>query len=63
MITVENGIVTVSADRRNAGFEIVQFLRPIFLGDSHLRMRVVTTDGSVSQEWVETEPSVLMPVR
>ena len=63
MITVENGIVTVSADRRDAGFEIVQFLRPAFLADSHLRMRVVTADGAVSQEWVETEPSVFMPVR
>ena len=63
MITVEDGIVTVSVDRRNAGFEIVQFLRPAFLGASHLRMRVVTTDRAVLQEWVETEPTVFMAVR
>jgi hypothetical protein len=63
MITAGDGIITISADHRDAGFEIVQFMRPAFLGESHVRMRVVTADGTVSQEWVESEPSVFTPVR
>jgi len=63
MIAVDNGVVTVSVDRRDAGFEIVQFMRPAFLGDSHLKMRIVASEGAVLQEWVEAEPSVFMPVR
>jgi hypothetical protein len=63
MIAVENGVITMSVERRDAGFEIVQFMRPSFLGDAHVRMRIVTTDGAVSQEWVESEPSVFTPLR
>jgi len=62
-ISLENGVVTMSVDRSDAGFEIVQFMRPAFLGDSHLKMRIVASEGAVLQEWVEAEPSVFMPVR
>jgi len=51
MIWVENGVVTMSVDRRDAGFEIVQFMRPAFLDDLPVKMRVVTSDGATLQEW------------
>jgi hypothetical protein len=63
MISIEDGVVTVSADRRDAGFEIVQFAWPSFIGREHARLRVVTGDGAVVQEWVETSPSQFTPVR
>ena len=55
--------MTVSAERRDAGFEIVQFAWPGFVGREHARVRVVTGDGAVAQEWVETSPSLFTPVR
>lgn len=63
LVAVEDRVITVYADRREAGFEIVQFRRPAFLDDQRLRLHVVDGDGAVLQEWTETSPSLLTPVR
>jgi hypothetical protein len=63
MVALEDHVITVYADQREAGFEIVQFRRPAFVDGERLRLRVVGEDGAVLQEWTETSPSLLTPVR
>lgn len=63
MVAIDDHVITVYADRREAGFEIVQFRRPAFLDSERLRLRVITGDGVVLQEWAETNPFLFAPVR
>jgi len=63
LITVDGNAVTVSAERRQAGFEIVQVAWPAFLeATGGRRLRVVDADGVVAAEWAETRPRMLTPV-
>jgi hypothetical protein len=63
LITVDGNVVTVSAERQQAGFEIVQFAWPPFLEDTlGRRLRIVDANGAVAAEWAETRPHMLTPV-
>ena len=61
LITVDGDVVTVSAGRREAGFEIVQFKWPAFIEPRRTRLRVVDADGALAAEWVETSPRLFTP--
>jgi hypothetical protein len=64
MITVDGSVVTVSAERQEAGFEIVQIAWPAFLEATvGRRFRVVDAKGVVAAEWAETRPRMLTPVK
>jgi hypothetical protein len=62
MITADGSIVTVSAEPRAAGFEIVQIRLPSFLEAAPIRLRVVAANGVAAAEWMETRPRMFTPV-
>jgi len=62
-ITIDGVEFTVTAEHRDAGFEIIQFRRPPFLGDAMTTMRFMNSDGQLLDEWYETGPGLFLPRR
>ena len=61
-INLDNLVYSVTVRPERRGFEIIQFRRPILLGDSLASLRFVTTDGVTVDTWAEIQPSVFAPV-
>ncbi len=61
-ITIDGVVITVTAEPREKGFEILQFQRPGSLGSAHATIRFVTERGEVLDQLVERKPLVFTPV-
>jgi hypothetical protein len=60
-IAIDGWVHTVRVEHRALGFEIVQFQRPASLGTPAAKLRFVTSDGAIVDEWNETTLSVFVP--
>jgi len=62
-ITIDGLEFTVTAEHRDSGFEIIQFRRPRFLGESLTTMRFMNGDRQILDEWYEARPGIFEPRR
>lgn len=62
LMTLDGRAYTVRVEPRKYGYEIIQFRRPDSLGPAHATLRFVSKGGRILDEWIETSPSVFVPV-
>jgi hypothetical protein len=62
-MTLEADVITVTAEHRDKGFEILQFQRPSSLGSAHATIRFVNARGEVLDQLVERTPLLFVPAR
>lgn len=60
-ISLTGLVYTLTVAPRERGYEIIQFRRPQTLGASRTTLRIITAEGNVLAEWMETSPSVFDP--
>src|SRR5215813_10040891 len=60
-ISLRGLVYTVTVAPRERGYEIIQFRRPLTLGNSLTVLRFATANDNVLTQWRETEPSAFDP--